>query len=282
MNKRIFFLASLLMVIGINTTTKAYTKASFKSKKTEAVIAVKDSYAAPKVSVLVRIPHIEESEDFIITPILNSSLIGDCLGKTYQDMEVSKALDMYINDFGSKFLTRMERVRSKSPKAFDGQTFDYTSTTKVNQVLYKVLSTQQTIEEFNEESQDPITITRYFNYNLNTGLPLRLKDIFVSAYDLQILEIMHRQFVEVYRYTPGATSIETPRFVTENIEISKEGIKFVYEPKSISNNYDKQYEIFLSYEELSTVIQNDFYKLIEPQKEKPLKVNRAYDANRRF
>lgn len=282
MNKSVFFLATLFMILGINNASSAFTRASFRTKKAESVIAVKDSYSAPKISILVKMPYLVETEDTEITPILNSSMIADCLGKAYQDMELEKALNSYIDDSGVKFTNRLEKTRQESPKAFDGKTFDLTSVMKVNDVLHQVLTTQQTIEEFNETTEEPVRFTRYFNYNLNTGFPLRLKEIFEDSSELQVLEMMHRQCVELYRYTPGATSIESPKHLTENIEITKDGIRFLYDAKAISSKYEKPFEMFLSYEELSTVLRDSFTRMLEPQKKVQIKVNRAYDSNRRF
>ncbi len=106
--------------------------------------------------------------------------------------------------------------------------------------------------------------TSYYNFDATTGQILTLKDILVKDYASPLKTIAEPIFKKAYleagmtKYSEAGFYFENDVFVmTDNFAITKEGLKFLYNPYEIAPYALGQQEIIIPYEGLRDLVRGD-------------------------
>jgi len=106
--------------------------------------------------------------------------------------------------------------------------------------------------------------TGYYNFDAKTGKPLGLGDILIPNYQEQLKAIVEPIFRNTYleegmkNYSEAGFYFENDVFIlTENFAITKNGLKFLYNPYEIAPYVMGQQEIIIPYSSLKTLIQEE-------------------------
>ena len=106
--------------------------------------------------------------------------------------------------------------------------------------------------------------TGYYNFNTKTGQSLGLGDILVTNYQERLKGIVEPIFRKAYleegmkNYSEAGFYFEEDEFVlTDNFAITKDGLKFLYNPYEIGPYAMGQQEIIIPYNSLKTLIRKD-------------------------
>ena len=103
--------------------------------------------------------------------------------------------------------------------------------------------------------------TVYYNFDATTGKMIRLEDILIEAYEIPLKAIAEPIFKQNYLET-GMTNYSDAGFyfendvfkLTENFAITKEGLKFLYNPYEVAPYVLGQQEIIIPYVDLTELI----------------------------
>ena len=103
--------------------------------------------------------------------------------------------------------------------------------------------------------------TGYYNFNAHTGQLVKLEDILTSGYEAPLTKIAATVFKETYleegmtNYSEAGFYFEKDAFtMTDNFALTKDGLKFVYNPYEIAPYAMGQQEILIPYNDLRNII----------------------------
>ncbi len=104
----------------------------------------------------------------------------------------------------------------------------------------------------------------YYNFDTKSGQPLGLGDLLIANYQEPLKEIVEPIFRKTYleegmnNYSEAGFYFEEDEFVlTDNFAITKDGLKFLYNPYEIGPYVMGQQEIIVPYDSLKTLIRKD-------------------------
>ena len=114
--------------------------------------------------------------------------------------------------------------------------------------------------------------TSYYNFDASTGQLLTLKDILTEGYESPLKTIAEPIFKKTYleegmtKYSEAGFYFENDQFtMTYNFAITKEGLKFMYNPYEVAPYALGQQEILISYTNLKDLIKsNSLLPILSP------------------
>lgn len=103
--------------------------------------------------------------------------------------------------------------------------------------------------------------TSYYNFDATTGQMLTLKDILIADYQASLKDKVEAIFKKIYleegmtKYSEAGFYFENDIFtMTDNFAITKEGVKFLYNPYEIAPYAMGQQEIVIPYKDLEGLL----------------------------
>ncbi len=106
--------------------------------------------------------------------------------------------------------------------------------------------------------------TGYYNFDATTGETIELKDILIEAYEIPLKTLAEPIFKKAYleegmtNYSEAGFYFENDVFVmTDNFAITKEGLKFLYNPYEVAPYALGQQEILIPYDNLKNLIRKE-------------------------
>ena len=210
-----------------------------------------DSFITRAV-IRVEYPKITEAPHPYVMDSINN-FIKNYLLSQFGDRTGQGSLEKQLD----QFITEFKKFRVNFPKVLGW--FDEKKVSVINDTL-GILSLKY-FYYFYTGGAHPNSTVKYFNFDINTGCILTLKDLFIPGFETELNKIAEKEFRKEKKLSPdedlekAGFQFEDNQFkVNDNFAVTTEGLKFHFNDYEIASYSRGPTRLEISYEALRRII----------------------------
>lgn len=261
MKKFASIFALFLLLISCRQTDENYVE--FKSADVDRTVALSSDANSPVCTVHLNMTYATEANGHkaeVINGAINSKLL-----EQEHDGSVENAANVFADEYIKKYKTLLPLYNQDRADSTKRAWYEYhyvitTSTQMGNKNTIVYLATVDYYEGGAHSTNQLLPM----NFEAKTGRLLKLEDIFVDGFELELTKIL----LEALKEKTGTSTIMQLQeqgylrpmalYPTENFILGDETITFVYNPSEIAAYDIGAIELIIPYTDMEKIIRNSF------------------------
>ena len=243
-------------------------KLTFEMLESEKTIRLSNEELSPVCSVSLKLPCATQ-ESGEVGKKINEAVVYRLFNQA--DMGMQGAMDQFAEAYTMSYKTNMlplyntDRADTTKRSWYE---FHYIINATIEQTSKRTLAYLATID-YSEGHANSIHQLIPFNFKVETGKEIRMKDIFVDGYETQLPPVLLKALMEKTE-TQNLDQLkekgyldQVEMYVPENFIVSDNTITFIFNPSEIASLELGTIELVLTYDQLKKFVKPAFIKSVQ-------------------
>lgn len=258
MNKSL--LSRLVLVTLLFTSCSQAPDLNIKSYNKSETANLNDSANAPFCEIAIELDVIENPKQDTVLNKINTTLIEAVLGSSFINLDYTEAINSYISGYSQEYinsitplyLDEIASINDNNDMPSAAFMYELANKTRISTISPNYISFKNEFFSYAGGAHGMYSTT-YMGFDLKTGEPLTLKDIFNVDFELKLTEVIYEKLVGYY-FEDSFFDLKEDLKPIENFELTKEGIRFIYPLYQIAPYSLGEPTVIIPYKELDSIL----------------------------